>query len=182
MGQFLRVVQKERYRTLFTLIYSCGLRLKEGTHLQTKHIDSQRMMLLVENGKGGKDRYVPLPNRTLTLLRAFWASHRHPQLLFPSRPRSGQIIHHEGHPIHSSSVQKVFKVALKESGLHKPASLHTLRHSWATHLIEAGVSTRQLQLYLGHSSPQTTALYTHLTPKAELNAADIINSIMDQLP
>lgn len=182
VGQFLRSVQNERYRTLFTLIYSCGLRLKEGTHLQIKQIDSFRMMLLVENGKGGRDRYVPLPNRTLTKLRTFWLTHQDPKWLFPSQAKKKGIISPESQPIHSSSVQKAFKLVLKESGIHKPASPHTLRHSWATHLLEAGVSIRQLQLYLGHSSPKTTALYTHLTLKAEKNAADIINEIMAQLP
>lgn len=85
-------------------------------------------------------------------------------------------------PIHSSTVQRVFKLALNASGVHKPASPHTLRHSYATHLIEAGVSLRQLQLYLGHRSPQTTALYTHLTHTSEKSAIDIINEIMAHLP
>lgn len=182
VGHFLKGVQKSRYRTLFTLIYSCGLRLKEATHLQTQQIDSLRMMLRVENGKGGKDRYVPLPHRTLEMLRAFWATHRHPHFLFPSRPRWGQSGHDETKSIHSSTVQRVFKLALKESGVHKPATPHTLRHSYATHLVEAGLSIRQLQLYLGHRSPQTTALYTHLTLKAEKSAIEIINEIMTQLP
>lgn len=177
VGQLLKAVRKEKYRTLLTLLYSCGLRLQEGTQLQTHQIDSFRMMLLVANGKGGKDRYVPLPQRTLEKLRSFWRTHQDPKWLFPSPTKKGG-----SRPLQPSTVQRMFKKALKKSPVQKAATPHTLRHSWATHLLEAGVSLRQIQLYLGHRSPQTTAIYTHLTYKANQNAAEVMNHIMNQLP
>jgi integrase/recombinase XerD len=157
-------------------IYSCGLRLKEGVSLQVKDIDSSRMGVHVRQGKGRKDRYVPLPERTLAQLRGYWRPHRHPQWLFPSRG-FGQY-----GPMDESGVQKAFGLALKESGIHKAASVHTLRHSYATHLLEAGVNLRLIQSYLGHDSLNTTAIYVHLTPQAQVEAALTINQLMANLP
>jgi site-specific recombinase XerD len=166
------------YRTCLSTIYACGLRLNEGTHLQVADIDSSRMMIHVRQGKGGKDRYVPLPQPTLLLLRQYWVTHRHPVWLFPTRPSYGQSWASVTTPICESSVQRAFRVALQASGIQKQASVHTLRHSWATHLLEAGVNLRLIQGWLGHSSPKTTAIYTHLTRKAEERALDAINQVM----
>lgn len=164
------------YRVCLSTIYSCGLRLQEGVKLQVKDIDSSRMVVHVRQGKGRKDRYVPLPERTLVQLRGYWRQHRHPQWLFPSRSY-GQ----EG-PMDASGVQKAFGVALRASGIHKAASVHTLRHSYATHLLEAGVNLRLIQSYLGHDSLSTTAIYVHLTPQAQVEAALTINQLMAGLP
>jgi len=162
-------------------IYSCGLRLQEGTNLRVADIDSARQMIHVRHGKGAKDRYVPLPERTLTLLRQYLATHRNPLLLFPS-PGHGEVpLATATQPLHKSSVQDAFHAALKESGNHKRASVHTLRHSWATHLLEAVVNLRLIQEWLGHSSPATTSIYTHLTVKAEQLGAAAINQIMSDL-
>jgi integrase/recombinase XerD len=179
--QILACVRLLRYRVCLSTIYSCGLRLQEGTHLQVADLDSARMMIHVRHGKGAKDRYVPLPERTLQLLRDYWRTHRHPALLFPAEGRNHIDLVRATEPMSKSSVQDAFRAALKESGNHKRASVHTLRHSWATHLLEAGVNLRLIQEWLGHNSPATTSVYTHLTVKAEQLGAAAINQLMSDL-
>lgn len=176
----LGLITAPRYKACLTTIYSCGLRLQEGINLQVADIDSARRMLHVRHGKGNKDRYVPLPQRTLELLRKYWATHRNPRWLFPGGTDRSQL-HRATVPIAESGMREAFSLALEESGINKPASIHTLRHSWATHLLEAGIHLRLLQAYLGHSSPTTTAIYTHLTPLAEQQGAETINRIMSDL-
>jgi integrase/recombinase XerD len=179
--QILAAVRLPRYRVCLATIYSCGLRLQEGTNLRVADIDSARMMIHVRHGKGAKDRYLPLPQRTLQLLRQYWVTHRNPLLLFPS-PGHGQVpLAVSTAPMHKSSLQDAFHAALKESGNNKRASVHTLRHSWATHLLEAGVNLRLIQEWLGHSSPATTSVYTHLTVKAEHLGAAAIDQLMSDL-
>lgn len=179
--KILSFIRLPRYRACLTTIYSCGLRLQEGTHLRVTDIDSSRMLIHVRHGKGAKDRFVPLPQNTLEILRRYWVTHRNPLLIFPAPGRGG--IHMPGatESMPKSSVQIAFKEALKESGVNKLASVHTLRHSWATHLLEAGVNHRLIQEYLGHDSPATTAIYTHLTVRAEQMATVAINQIMADL-
>jgi integrase/recombinase XerD len=179
--QVLGCLHHARYRACLTTIYSCGLRLLEGVRLQVTDIDSERMMLHIQQGKGDKDRYVPLPAGTLTLLRHYWSTHRHPVWLFPAPTRAGVPPTTATQPMNESGVQRAFKAALHESGVPKDASVHTLRHSYATHLLEAGVNLRLIQAYLGHSSPKTTALYTHLTREADALATDAINRVMQPL-
>ena len=179
--QILGRVRLPRYKVCLTAIYSCGLRLQEGTHLQVADIDSERLMIHVRHGKGAKDRYVPLPQRTLQLLRQYWATHRNPVLLFPAEGRDHIDLARSTEPMSKSSVQDAFHAALKESGNNKRASVHTLRHSWATHLLEAGVNLRLIQEWLGHSSPATTSVYTHLTVKAEQLGTQAINQLMSDL-
>jgi len=178
----LGCLRRPYYRVCLTTIYSCGLRLREGVSLQVSDIDGERMMLHVRQGKGNKDRYVPLPDNALKMLRDYWSTHRHPVWLFPAPTRAGVPLSSATQPMDPSSVQRAFKAALQESGVHKDASVHTLRHSYATHLLEAGVNLRLIQAYLGHSSPQTTALYTHLTRPANDLAARAINQVMAELP
>ncbi|MCA1617024.1 MAG: site-specific integrase [Acidobacteria bacterium] len=179
--KILAHVRLPRYRVCLSTIYSCGLRLQEGTNMRLADIDSGRMMIHVRHGKGAKDRYVPLPERTLELLRQYWATHRNPRLLFPS-PGHGDIpLSTSTAPMAKSSAQDAFRAALKESGNNKRASVHTLRHSWATHLLEAGVNLRLIQEWLGHSSPATTSVYTHLTVKAAQLGAQTINQLMSDL-
>jgi site-specific recombinase XerD len=180
--QILSRIRLARYKVCLTTIYSCGLRLQEGTHLQVADLDSARMMIHVRHGKGAKDRYLPLPQRTLELLRQYWVTHRHPVLLFPAAGREHIELAKSIQPMSRSSVQDAFHAALKESGNNKRASVHTLRHSWATHLLEAGVNLRLIQEWLGHSSPATTSVYTHLTVKAEQLGTDAINQLMSDLP
>ena len=179
--QILARVRLPRYQVCLRTIYSCGLRLQEGTHLQVADIDSGRQMIHVRHGKGAKDRYVPLPERTLQLLRQYWKQHHNPVLLFPAEGRNHIDLARATEPLSKSSVQDAFRAALKESGNNKRASVHTLRHSWATHLLEAGVNLRLIQEWLGHSSPATTSVYTHLTVKAEQLGAAAINQLMSDL-
>lgn len=181
--RILRRVQRQRYRVCLSIIYACGLRLREGTNLQVSQIDSARMMLHVRKGKRGRDRYVPLPSHPLNMLRRYWGTHRHPVWLFPASRRGKNInIANVQKAMSVSGVHNAFKAALKASGIQKSATIHTLRHSWATHLLEAGVNLRLIQVYLGHRSLRTTALYTHLTRRAEEKAAEVINRLMSNLP
>lgn len=172
--QILAGVRTPVYRVCLTTIYGCGLRLTEGLRLQIPDIDSARMLLHI-HGKGGKDRYVPLPEATLALLRAHWRTHRNPLWLFPTTPLNDPT---RG-PISGASLQSAFHRAVQESGVHKKAHVHTLRHSYATHLLEAGVHLRLIQEYLGHSSPSTTAIYLHLTRVLHDGALEPINGLME---
>lgn len=176
--QILAAVRLPRLRVCLTTIYSCGLRLKEGVGLRVADVDSARMVLHVRDGKGGKDRYVPLPLATLGKLREHWLTHHNPLFLFPAPERGAVAMPTAKRPMHHSGVQDAFRKALMSTEINKRASVHTLRHSWATHCLEAGVNLRLIQEYLGHSSPATTAVYTHLTATANRVAAEMINSVM----
>lgn len=180
--RILGCIHSQHYRVCLSTIYSCGLRLGEGVSLQVQDIDSGRMMLHVRHGKGNKDRCVPLPDGTLVMLRQWWSVHRHPVWLFPARTRAGFSPATATRPLHGRGVEMAFRLALRESEVPKRATVHTLRHSYATHLLEAGVNLRLIQAYLGHSSPKTTALYTHLTEPADALAAQAINRVMEGLP
>ena len=173
-----------RYRVCLSTIYSSGLRLSEGTHLKVEDIDGDRGFINVRHSKGhmgDKDRNVPLPQKTLELLRKQWKSHRNEVWLFPSAGHGGKNMPYATKPVSKSSVQTAFRKALKATGINKKATVHTLRHSWATHLLEAGINLRLIQAWLGHSSPATTSVYTHLTEKAETMAVKSINELMDDL-
>lgn len=176
--QVLGCLRLAHYRVCLSTIYSCGLRLTEALNLQVKDIDSSRMVVEIRRGKGRKDRYVPLPQRTLVHLRGYWQRHRNPIWLFPRRldGYSATV------PMEKSGVQKAFRAALKASGIDKAASVHTLRHSYATHLVEAGVDIRLVQKYLGHNSLATTYIYLHLTAAVKQEATDSINQLMAELP
>jgi integrase/recombinase XerD len=178
--RILSLIRLERYRVCLTTIYSCGLRLQEGVNLRVEDVDSARMLLHV-HGKGSKDRYVPLPPKTLDLLREFWKTHRNQIWIFPSPSRNGLDEPIAGMPISKSSVQTAFREARIEAGINKRASVHTLRHSYATHLLEAGVNLRLIQEYLGHNTPTTTSVYTHLTDRAKSSASQSINLLMADL-
>jgi site-specific recombinase XerD len=162
-------------------IYACGLRIQEGVHLQVKDIDAERGVIHICNGKGGKDRYVPLPELILKKLRQYWATHRNPVWIFPSRLDDGYRIDVATKPVTVRAVQRAFEDALRESEVSKAATVHTLCHSYATHLLEAGISLRVIQAYLGHTSPTTTAIYTHLTQKGNDQATLIINQVLENL-
>jgi len=176
----LHAVRIPVYRVCLTTIYACGLRLLEGARLGVQDVDSARMLLHI-HGKANQDRYVPLPIRTLELLREHWRTHRSARWLFPAHARRGltySAVPNAG-PVSRSSLQSAFRRALLRSGVHKRAHVHSLRHSYATHLLEERVDLRLIQEYLGHSSPRTTALYTHLTPEVKNTAIDPINRLMD---
>lgn len=169
----LSLVRMPKSRMALTMIYACGLRLNEGLRLRVQDIDSQRMLIWIRNGKGGKDRYVPLPERLLAMLRDYWNMYR---------PSSYFFFHQDKNTaLSESSLQNTFKAALRESGIRKVASIHTLRHSYATHLLERGVDLRVIQELLGHKSPQTTAIYTHLTDKSFQTLTETLNSLIADL-
>ena len=146
-----------KHRAVLMTIYSAGLRVSEVVHLKVSDIDSQRMTIRVQQGKGQKDRYTLLSQRTLEVLRAYWKEYRPSGWLFPGKP--------ETEPLSVSSVQRVFEKVLLRARIKKPASVHTLRHSFATHLLEAGTDLYHIQRLLGHTSPKTTAIYLHLSRK-----------------
>lgn len=177
-----------RHRICLETIYSLGLRLKEAVRLQICDIDKDRMVVHVRHGKGGRDRYVPLPIRTLQLMREFWVMHRNDVWLFPKvkKIRDGKygyiISKPAQEPFSVSVIQRAFREALITSGIRKKAHVHTLRHSYATHLLEAGVNLRQIQMNLGHKSPATTAIYTHLTDMVMNKARQDLDEIMNELP
>jgi integrase/recombinase XerD len=160
-------------------VYSCGLRLQEGLYLQVADIDGPRKMIHVHRGKGAKDRYVPLPESTYSLLRRYWCTHRNPRLIFPAVGRTRNQGPVSTIPMSIEGVQGGFRRAKVAAGIQKRGvSVHTLRHSYATHLLEAGVNLRIIQKNLGHSNIETTMLYLHLTNKGMEDAYQIINSVM----
>jgi len=182
--RLLHSIRLLRYRVCLTTIYSCGLRLSEGTHLKVEDIDGDRGLISVRHSKGHmgkKDRNVPLPQKTLQLLREQWKSHRNEVWLFPPAGHDGKSMPYATKPISNSSVQAAFRSALKSARINKKATVHSLRHSWATHLLEAGINLRLIQAWLGHSSPATTSVYTHLTEKAKAVAVKSINELMADL-
>jgi site-specific recombinase XerD len=177
--RILAAVRVPVYRVCLTTLYACGLRLTEGAQLQVPDVDGERTLLHI-HGKRRKDRYVPLPDATLQLLRDHWRTHRNPLWLFPTSTRNGVAPLNDPAvgPISRASLQSAFGRAVKQAGIHKRAHVHTLRHSYATHLLEAGVNLRLIQEYLGHTSPQTTAIYTHLTRELHDAALEPINDLM----
>jgi integrase/recombinase XerD len=179
--KILKNVHMDRHRICLMTVYSCGLRLLEGTHLKISDIDSGRKIVHIKNAKGNKDRLVPLPERTLELLRAWWKTHRNMTWIFPAPSRGSDKSTAAAKAMPHSSVQIAFKEALKKSNIHKRASVHTLRHSYATHLLQKGVDLRLIQEYLGHTSPVTTMIYTQLTQPVQRPALAIINQLMADL-
>jgi len=180
--RILAAVRIPVYRACLTTIYGCGLRLLEGARLHVTQVDSARMALHI-HGKGNQDRYVPLPVPLLAMLRVYWRTHRSQTWLFPAPTRHGlaHSLAHDGGPLTRSSLQSAFRRALRKSGVHKPAHVHTLRHSYATHLLEAGVNLRIIQETLGHRSARTTQIYTHLTQEVRATLTDPLTHLVDSL-
>ena len=176
--QIIEAVKVERIAVYLWTVYSMGLRLEEGLNLQVGDIDAARGLVHVHRGKGAKDRYVPLPSSTLQWLRQYWLTHRHPRLLFPAEGRDHKQASNAKNPMAKSTVQKPMKQIVDQIGFGKKICIHTLRHSYATHLLEAGVSLKVIQKYLGHSSLQTTMIYLHLTETAEADARQAIEKVM----
>ena len=164
-----------RYQVFFVTLYSLGLRLSEGLNLTISDIDSETMQVHLRNAKGGKDRIVPLPEQTLFALRAYWKTHRHERLLFPAKGSA------RNSPMDKGSVQKALKQVLRDCRLNKNISPHSLRHCFATHLLEQGLDLRSLQSLLGHASLNTTARYTQLTKRKQHDIACAVNKLADKL-
>jgi integrase/recombinase XerD len=165
-------------RAFLTTVYSCGLRLQEALNLEVRDIDSDRMTIRIR-GKGSKQRDVPLPRSTYQVLKNYWKTHRNPRLIFPALGRKHTGGHTATEPMARSSVQQLLRRILKElPKIKKHATLHSLRHSYATHLIEAGINLRIVQQYLGHASLETTMIYLHVTDMGNSDAAARINRLM----
>lgn len=161
--RLLGVVTNIKHRAVLSLIYATGARLNEATHLRVADIDGARMTVHIRYGKGGKPRMVPMSAALRDLLRDYWRAQHPRDFLFPgNRP---------DRPLHENAVQKVCATARLRARIDKPASVHTLRHSYATHLLELGVDLRTIQKLLGHSSLSTTAIYVHVTGRL-LDAAN----------
>jgi integrase/recombinase XerD len=180
--RLLAAVRTPHNYAFLATVYACGLRLQEAQYLEVGDIDSARMHLHVRLGKGAKDRNVPLPQATLELLRQHWRRHRNPTLLFPAMGRGGHAGRAAAAPMAKSSVQGAFRRARDEARIRaREASVHSLRHSYATHLLEAGVNLRTIQRYLGHAHLETTMVYLHLTTDGADDARARIDSVMEGL-
>lgn len=146
-----------KHKMMLSLIYSCGLRSGELLALEPKHIDSKRNIVLLKNSKGKKDRIAPLSPKILELLRSYYLMYKPVKYLF-----EGNIV---GEPYSEKSLQQVMKQSIQKANIFKPVTLHWLRHSFATHLLESGTDLRYIQELLGHSSSKTTEIYTHVSTK-----------------
>lgn len=182
----LASLREERFRVCLRLIYQCGLRVGEAVRIKVTDIDAAQLRLRIVQGKGGKDRCVPLTARMIEELRAFWKTHRNPVWLFPApgrpwRERSedrNAVLHRATTPMSVSAVQNAFRLARAQAGIHPQACVHTLRHCYATHLLEEGVSLRLISQYLGHASLDVTVIYTHLTATNEGQARAALERLM----
>lgn len=183
-------IRELRYLAPLTLIYLCGLRLSEALHVEVRDIHRKEGRLHVREGKGGKDRMVPLPEAALEVLGQWYRHHRHPRFLFPAMGHSWKSTlradaveqarvqraqwQRAEHPVSTSALQNVWRLALAASGVAKPATIHTLRHSYATHLLEEGVSLRYVSAYLGHATLEQTLVYAHLTAVSEQQTQEAV--------
>ncbi len=164
--QLLKCTKNLKHKAMLSLIYSCGLRRSELLALKPEHIDSKRGVLLIRNAKGRKDRITPLPQMMIGMLRTYYLQYRPTLYLF-----EGQV---KGETYSERSLNLVFNQALLRGNIKRPATLHSLRHSYATHLLEAGTDLRYIQELLGHNSSRTTEIYTHVSTK---NISAIISPI-----
>ncbi len=155
VSSILGAVENPKYRLLLSTLYAGGLRISEGCRLRVSDIDSKRMLIFVRSGKGQKDRHSILSARLLRELREYWLAERPKEWLFPSKTGRGHVT--------PETIRKVFKLALRDAGVRKDASPHTLRHSFATHLLESGMDIAVVKELLGHANLSTTAIYTHLS-------------------
>lgn len=153
--RLLAALQNPKHRAMLMVAYSGGLRVSEVAHLRIEDIDSRRMVIHVRGGKGKKDRFVPLSPKLLDELRAYWPISRPKPFLFPGA--------HPRRPITRSTIARVCKNAAHKAGIEKRVSPHTLRHCFATHLLEDGVDVRTIQVLLGHGALKTTAHYAHVS-------------------
>lgn len=166
--RLLQVTNNLKHKTMLALIYSSGLRCGELINLKIAHIDSSRMVIFIQGGKGKKDRVVPLSETALTIMRAYYRQYR-PKIYLFNGSDSLQYS--------ASSLRRVFLRAKERAKITKTSSLHTLRHSYATHLLEGGTNLRYIQEILGHSSPTTTQIYTHVTTEESRKVMSPIEKI-----
>jgi site-specific recombinase XerD len=177
--QLIEATRAFHYQVFFRTVYTCGLRSGDARHLTTQDVDAQRMLLHVRTTKGQDERSVPLPQATLDALREYWRRHRHPKWLFPGRGDPKQIASADK-PISDRSVQRAFAQVVQTLGLKQPGLCpHTLRHSYATVMLEAGVNLKILQSYLGHKTLQATEVYLHLTRHSDAQGRAAVERLMN---
>lgn len=177
--RLINTVRKLRYRIFLLVVYSLGLRIGEGLALEVADIDGSQRRVHIRDGKGGKDRYVPIPVLTLQAMRRFWTTHRHPRLLFPSPAGSQFVVRIASAPMDASGVQAALRAARLECGIEKRLTVHSLRHAYATHLLEQGMDLRLIQSLLGHSHSNTTARYAHITQVVRDHTGDRIETLLN---
>ena len=170
--QLFSVIENIKHKAMFMVAYDAGLRLSEIRNLQLEDIDSQRMVIRVRQGKGKKDRYTRLSTGLLRLLRDYWKEYRPAGLLFPGACR------HK--PYDLATPGHILKKLCRKAGITKRVTMHTLRHSFATHLLESGTDLRLIQQMLGHSNIQTTCLYTHVSVDQQSNAPSLMQLLEDE--
>ena len=180
ISRMINATRQARYQTFILTAYSMGLRLGETLNLTIADIDGAYPRVHIRRGKGHKDRYVALPQMTLLALRRYWASHRHPKLIFPAgkdtAAKSQATV-----PMDRGGIQRSFKAIAKSCGIQKKVHVHTLRHCYGAHLVELGLHLRAVQEEMGHACPKTTALYTQLTETSQQKTLDVINVMVNRL-
>jgi integrase/recombinase XerD len=169
-----------RYQTYIFTAYSMGLRLGEALNLKVADIDSARHLVHIRNGKGRKDRFVTLPEKTRLIMRQYWATHRNPTFIFPSGKHANER-HHATSFMSRGGTQKSFKAIVKSCGIHKHITIHSLRHCYGTHLVEAGLNLGAIQHQMGHQSPNVTVGYIQMTDTIKQNTREIINNLIEQV-
>ena len=169
-----------RYQTFILTAYSMGLRLGEALNLKICDIDKERMKVHVRQGKGKKDRFVTLPEVSLMALRTYWVTHRNPRLLFPAG-KTPELRSSAKVAMDRGGLQRSFKIIVKDCGIRKPVTIHSLRHCYGAHLVETGLNLRSIQHEMGHECPKTTALYTQLTEATHQQSDKLINRLVNRL-
>ena len=184
VARLFRVLRELRFRVVLRLIYACGLRVSEAVSLEVTDIKRDGPRLHLCRAKGNKDRLVPLPLWAYRELQDYWRTHRHPRWVFPGvgrgwRETPGGIerLGHAVEPMGVGSIQHCVRLARVDARLPASTHVHTLRHSYATHLLEEGVSIRLISAYLGHASLETTLIYTHLTAVNEASARVVLDRL-----
>ncbi len=172
MTRLLDAVANPKHKTILMLAYSAGLRVGEVVRLKVEDIDSERMLIHVRQGKGRKDRYVMLSRVALEMLRAYWRVERPPKWLFPGARRDRHI--------HERSIQRVVQRARTKAGIRKRVTVHTLRHSFATHLLESGTDLRVIQELLGHKRSKTTEIYTRVSQRTLASVQSPLDTLMER--
>jgi integrase/recombinase XerD len=170
--KLLSGIRNPIHKTSLTLMYACGLRISEAATLEVGAIDGANRLLRII-GKGDKQRLVPLPAPLLDELRRLWLSHRHPRWLFPTRDGANVVSPHV--------LARTFRAAARAAGITQPVTAHSLRHSYATRLLEHGIDTRVVQVLLGHANISTTAIYTHLTEPTRVSLRKVLDALMTDL-
>lgn len=176
INRLLAHIQKPRYAVLYYVMYTLGLRIGEALKLEVGDIDGVRQQVHIRQGKGNKDRLAKLPMITYQLLREFWATHRHPTFIFPSTQKHKQNV-----PMDRGAAQVAIRKACESAGIKKHITAHSLRHCYATHLIEQGLNLRAVQDLLGHEDPRTTAIYTQLTDLVQQDALASVNTLANKI-